>query len=684
MRKILFFFGLFLFSVFSFGQHQYFNVGNAKQLKKEYSNSLLKQKSSKTPGDVIWSDDFSDPSNWVITNNLGNGQDWIITTDGPIGSYSAPMGAMESSSGGNFAMYDSDGIGTSGGLQDAYISSSQSIDLSSYSNVALKFEQYYRRWEEQTYIGISIDNVNWDYIEVNANLSQSVTVYDTIEVNISSYAAYQPTVWIRFRYHGVWDYAWMIDDVAIVEGANNELMIGDIIPVFDGLGFYSMIPSVQADNAEFDISFGAFVSNNGIFDQTNVKLNVNVNNGLYDEISDSAITCLVDNTDSLAISSVFDPPTAVDEYNMVFTVSQDSIDQLPENNSDSISFNITDYVYARDKYHSGTNGPQMYVDGQDGDAVGVQLWVYNTAEVSSVSVYITSGSAPGTTIIGKLLKNDSTTYEVYNEILTSQEHTIMPNEPGSWITLDLEKDGASENLEGGYFYIVAVECYWANDDLYFGGDATGPHDFPYSSRVRVGGAGNDDWGWGGGSVPMIRLNFEGYQAALAITTVPDTLVVEGENYSYLMETAYGNGTLTFDIVDAPAWLSVTDNGDGTASFSGTPGNEDAGNYDAAFSVTDGIDTLVQEFTLWVEDNGLSIAITENEISIYPNPSTGIVYFKNVENASIFIYDINGKLVRTYKNVSTNNQIDLSDLMQGNYTAKIINNGRTYTTKLNLF
>jgi len=550
--------------------------------------------------------------------------------------------------------------------------------------VAIQYEQLYRRWEEQTYIGISTNNVDWDYIEVNASLSQSVTVYETIEVNISSFAANQSTVWIRFWYFGGWDYAWMIDDVAVVEGANNELMIGDIIPVFDGLGFYSMIPTYQADHAEFDVSFGSMVTNNGIFEQTNVKLNVNVNNGLYDVTGDSTITCLPDNTDSLGIDSVFVPPIAMEEYEMVFTVMQDSVDQLPDNNSDTISFELTDYVYARDKYHSGTNGPAQYIDGIDGDAVGVQLWVYNSDEASSISVYVTSGSSPGTTIIGKLLKNDSTTYEVYNELLTTQEHVIMPNEPGTWITLDFEKDGSSEFLEEGFFYIAAFECYWGNDDLYFGGDATGPHDFPYSSRARVGGAGNDDWGWGSGSVPMIRLNFEGFLAPLVIITIPDTLVVEGELYSYLMETFHANGTLTFEIVDGPAWLSVTDNGDETATFSGTPGNDDAGSYEVSFSVNDGISTITQDFTLWIEDNGLSVESIEKEIYIYPNPSTGIISFNNIKNSEVFVFNIFGELVKTFKNVSANTQIDISDLSQGNYTVKLISKNNIYTAKLSLF
>src|SRR5689334_4942734 len=34
---------------------------------------------------IIWSDDFSNPSNWVIANTVGNSDNWIIGTTAPNG-----------------------------------------------------------------------------------------------------------------------------------------------------------------------------------------------------------------------------------------------------------------------------------------------------------------------------------------------------------------------------------------------------------------------------------------------------------------------------------------------------------------------------------------------------------------------------------------------------------------------
>src|SRR5207248_3218967 len=49
--------------------------------------------------------------------------------------------------------------------------------------------------------------------------------------------------------------------------------------------------------------------------------------------------------------------------------------------------------------------------------------------------------------------------------------------------------------------------------------------------------------------------------------------------------------------DLPEWLSLTDNGDGTATLSGTPTNSDAGSLDVTLHVTDGTDSADQSFTV---------------------------------------------------------------------------------------
>ncbi|MBV7269652.1 T9SS type A sorting domain-containing protein [Winogradskyella luteola] len=95
------------------------------------------------------------------------------------------------------------------------------------------------------------------------------------------------------------------------------------------------------------------------------------------------------------------------------------------------------------------------------------------------------------------------------------------------------------------------------------------------------------------------------------------------------------------------------------------------------------ESLMQDFdcsTLSVSSEELSTAI-----SIYPNPSKGIVYINNsgvftLENAEV--YDINGRLIMQKKLVNTTlNQIDLAGASNGVYFLTIHGSGASITEKI---
>jgi len=81
----------------------------------------------------------------------------------------------------------------------------------------------------------------------------------------------------------------------------------------------------------------------------------------------------------------------------------------------------------------------------------------------------------------------------------------------------------------------------------------------------------------GGSVQSF-IPFRTITDAPAFTTVPPgDPVVAGNAFTYDLEAADANGgTFTITAPTLPSWLSLTDNGDGTAELSGTPDNADAG------------------------------------------------------------------------------------------------------------
>ena len=81
---------------------------------------------------------------------------------------------------------------------------------------------------------------------------------------------------------------------------------------------------------------------------------------------------------------------------------------------------------------------------------------------------------------------------------------------------------------------------------------------------------------------------------------PGTAVTVGQTYRYdLAATDADSEPLSFTASTLPAWLTLTDHHDGTATLTGTPAAGDVGNVSITLSVTDGEDTTPQAFTLHV-------------------------------------------------------------------------------------
>ncbi|MTI20255.1 tandem-95 repeat protein, partial [Fulvivirga sp. RKSG066] len=74
-----------------------------------------------------------------------------------------------------------------------------------------------------------------------------------------------------------------------------------------------------------------------------------------------------------------------------------------------------------------------------------------------------------------------------------------------------------------------------------------------------------------------------------ITSTPPTTAQQGLQYSYNMTTTDPDAGDVLTITaptGLPSWLTLTDNGDGTALLAGTPGNPDLGTHNVSLRVTD--------------------------------------------------------------------------------------------------
>ena len=83
-----------------------------------------------------------------------------------------------------------------------------------------------------------------------------------------------------------------------------------------------------------------------------------------------------------------------------------------------------------------------------------------------------------------------------------------------------------------------------------------------------------------------------------------------------------------------------------------------------------------------DDNAVE-TFDANEIAMFPNPTTGIVNFSNVENATIEVFNMMGQVVSRVEDANANTTIDLSAVANGNYVVRIVKNGEVATSKLNI-
>jgi len=96
-----------------------------------------------------------------------------------------------------------------------------------------------------------------------------------------------------------------------------------------------------------------------------------------------------------------------------------------------------------------------------------------------------------------------------------------------------------------------------------------------------------------------------FNDAPEFTSTPVTTATEDVPYTYAVtaddpDLIHGD-TLTVTATTLPAWLTLEDHGDGTATLAGTPTNADVGEHTAVLRVTDGsvlADTQTFTITVW--------------------------------------------------------------------------------------
>ncbi|MFL2563942.1 MAG: hypothetical protein ACJ0QR_01920, partial [Flavobacteriales bacterium] len=344
--------------------------------------SFIKQKPFKpnnnhlSKSEIFWSDDFSDPSTWVIDHDAtACNLDWEIG----VGLTGCPqMEDFASTTANNgFAMVDSDEYGGEEGgteVEDSWFTTASPINLSNASSAKIRFESYYEKFNnEQCFLVISTTNDDWPELTPNYDPSSNPNVFDlftnqesltqgsiaqgsnpgTYEVNISSVAANQESVWVRFHWTGTWGYTWFVDDVSIVEMQPNDISLN--------YGYLSNVSSIEygripVSQVNDTLILGGEVFNAGSNNQMDITIQASISNSSGNEILSITASQESLESDSLAYvenSSTGFAPLAVGTYTLDVTASSamdNSSGEYFNDNTYSRNFEITENLYSIDGF----------------------------------------------------------------------------------------------------------------------------------------------------------------------------------------------------------------------------------------------------------------------------------------------------------------------------------------------
>ena len=526
---------------------------------------------------VNW--DFSDgiPSEWQVgissTNNLAHweyrGPLTIPNTDeGARGSCSAIASPISSQTQDNgFIIFDGNywddpgmacgagfGTGPDPAPHTAWVITNP-VDLSSIPSAVLTFQQQYRHFQATTTVHISTDDGS-SWIEILSNPGIQSPAAEWKSINISEWAANQPNVRFKFQYEGTY-YWWILDDISVYQPNDNDILLTQVRytnnTVTNGLTTLTDLEYNQYPLAILPaLKFKSDILNVGGNSQTGVRLNARVVKDGTTEVynqSNSPSALAVSAAATLSMTGTFTPLPNVGDYSIYYRILQDSIDDSPFNNIDSLDFEITTFTYGKDEgTMEDTYVPEAFYDEYK-VACGNYFENKNTLRYChTVQVGIAEGTSVGKEIRGVVYNESLDTLIGYTEPYMVNYGDL--NEPGEERLVYLDFETPFE-LQADSIYFFAVEELDSILPFYV---ARGGKSFGESSLIRYD---NINASIVSGKSFMVRLT------VLPLNQQPGCLDAQAINFE-----------------------SSADVDDGSCDYLGCT-NEDADNFVAAANYDDG-------------------------------------------------------------------------------------------------
>lgn len=636
-----------------------------KVLDRKESN-LRQSRSIQASGDTLWSSDFSDPSEWInydLRENSVTLYDTVYTdsitlydtvyTDSTNESidtvYAIDTVLIDSIASTDSVFYDTtytweiDTIGTntfgvpninSATAHNGYaqfwsmdqkaphvakLTNAHPIDLSNTDAAYLTFSSYYIKWYELIMVTIRNSKGETDTLGLHFDVPINYGSSNPEQVVLSlSPVAGDSAVFIEFSFQSNYaGYGWQIDDIAVIESEENDIMLVREYAYMNGIGMYGLVPQSLTDSI-----FGfADIANNGKNDATKVSLSVRIKDGddnTYDTLGLAADTLVLAPGESGRIFTEAKPMynkfTGI--YNLTYIAEQEENDRNFSNNlkNNVATILITDTTYARALwYHSymATNANW----GDEGSVMAATYFVYDTAKLSSITAVVDSHTSKTAKMIGKVWYSDT----------SGERHVVAETDTFSIKSFN----GTSDSL-------VTMKLL-PNDST---NNILTPNfrSHEYSDNA-----------WPDYYLVGVELVTKATESTMALTS--DVSPFHNINWSHLIYPPAGGGNWYIYGQIPHVYMSIALE----SSEEDTSATEDTSNS-------------IQEYML-------------SNAQVYPNPATQTVNIAGLEGMDIEVYNVLGKLIYRQADMSNFEVLGVSALPKGNYFIKVIAEDRVGTKKM---
>jgi hypothetical protein len=388
-------------------------------------------------------------------------------------------------------MIDSDEYGGEEGgtdVEDSWMTMASPVDLTGYENVILQFESWYRSYNsEKCFIVTSTNGTDWPELTPGFDASTNPNVYEAFpgisgtsgealptnptlwRTNISASAGNQGQVWVRFHWTGTWGYAWFIDDVAILEQPQNDIVLNSGYSSNSTGIEYGRTPSKQLPDTLY---MGGVVNNFGINDQDNVTTDISISDASGNPVVSTSATQVMLENDSTTVLEAIVTNFSFEEgvYDLSVEASSDLDNSSGEeysNNSYTRKFEITNNLYSMDGIGVYENpslsslGSNSFTDDPNGMVLMAMYTIEETTEISGLEIGITTSSMEDGLVFPFIIGEDAwLADDPYDRIVENYDGVMVTqyNIDNNLLWAPLEPT----TLEPG-IYFACVELY--SDDI---------------------------------------------------------------------------------------------------------------------------------------------------------------------------------------------------------------------------